>query len=326
MKFGRRLVLLAGLGCVGYLVTVTGLDTLLEPARTLSWRLAIFVVFPYALVALLRTLAWRLVFVRAVVSMVRLFFIRLAGEAFNLGTASVGGEPLKVYLLRPWVPLAEASAAQVMDKTAITVGQVLFLAVGLAVGVSSFDLSHEFVRAMMGLLAVQIIVVAAFVLVQCVGLVGLTVRALKRLGLRTEGDYASGFLTFDRTLSGSYRTRWGAIVAGSFVHLAGWLAGSLEVYLVLRWLDVDAPFTAALAIDAFGTGIKFMAFAIPGALGVLEGGYMLVFSAFGLGSGLGLSFTLVRRLRMLAWSAAGLVALTLLRTAAAPVTTGAQET
>ena len=64
---------------------------------------------------------------------------------------------------------------------------------------------------------------------------------------------------------------------------------------------------------------------IPGALGVLEGGYMLVFSAFGLGGGLGLSFTLIRRLRMLAWSAAGLIVLALLNAAPEPVSVGAPE-
>ena len=64
---------------------------------------------------------------------------------------------------------------------------------------------------------------------------------------------------------------------------------------------------------AQGTGVKFLAFAIPGALGVLEGGYMVAFSALGLGSDLGLSFTLIRRLRMVLWSTAGLVVLAFLR-------------
>src|SRR5437016_6942092 len=123
----------------------------------------------------------------------------------------------------------------------------------------------------------------------------------------------------------SYRERRGAVLACVLVHLLAWLVGSLEVYLVLRWLDVRASLAAALAIDAFGAGIKFMAFAIPGAVGVLEGGYMMLFSAFGFDGGLGLSFTLVRRLRMVAWSVAGLVALALLRESAtpAPVSTAA---
>jgi len=324
VRLARHLLVAAGVASVAYLVATTGLETLLEPLRTLSWRLAIFVVLPYAVVGLLHTVAWRLVFAQAPLSLRRLFAVRLAGEALNLGTASVGGEPMKVYLLRPWVPLAEASAAQVVDKTAITLGQILFLAVGLAVAVPYFELAPKFLHAMSALLGIQLVAITGFLLVQCAGFGGWALRMLARLGLAV-GDRARGFARFDRALVASYRERPGAVLACVLVHLLGWLAGSLEVYLVLRWLDVSTSLTVALAIDAFGTGIKFLAFAIPGALGVLEGGYMLVFTAFGLGGGLGLSFTLARRLRMLVWSVAGLVVLAFLRGAPAPVAAEARE-
>ncbi len=70
-----------------------------------------------------------------------------------------------------------------------------------------------------------------------------------------------------------------------------------------------ATFVDALIIDAFSARLKFMVFAVPGSLGVLEGAYMLVFSALDLGSGLGLAFTVIRRLRMMTWSALGLLVL-----------------
>jgi uncharacterized protein (TIRG00374 family) len=318
MGLARYLLVVAGLASVAYLVATTGIDVLVASVRTLSWRLAVFIVIPYTVVALLHTIAWRLVLVPAPLSLGRLFSIRLAGEALNLSAASVGGEPVKVYLLRGRVPLAQASAAQIVDKTGITIGQVLFLAVGLVVAILRFDLAVDVLWAMVALLGVQIIVVAAFMFVQCAGLGDRTVRVLGRLGLDAGGAHARSVARFDRMLAAAYRERRGAVLACVLVHLLAWLVGSLEVYLVLRWLDVRASFAAALAIDAFGAGIKFMAFAIPGALGVLEGGYMVLFSAFGFDGGLGLSFTLVRRLRMVAWSVAGLVALALLRDSATP--------
>ena len=325
MRLARGLLVAAGMASVAYLVAMTGIDVLVASVRTLSWRLAVFIVMPYAVVALLHTIAWRLTFMRAPSSLRRLFWIRLAGEALNLGAASVGGEPVKVYLLRDRVPLADASASQVVDKTGITVGQVLFLAFGLVVAILHFDLAADVLWAVVVLLVVQIGVVVTFVLVQGVGLGDRTLRLLDRLGVVADRGRASGFARFERILAASYRERRGAVLACVLVHLLAWLVGSLEVYLVLRWLDVRASLAAALAIDAFGAGIKFMAFAIPGAVGVLEGGYMMLFSAFGFDGGLGLSFTLVRRLRMVAWSVAGLVALALLRESAtpAPVSTAA---
>jgi len=312
-----RVVFLAlGLASVGYLIAFTGVETLLTPIRTLSWRVAVCIVFPYTCVAVLRTLAWRLAFPHTRVPFSQLFWVRLAGEALNFGTASVGGEPVKAYLLQPSVSPVEASTAQVVDKTSITVAQVLFLALGLAVAAPLFDLPIEFQRAMSALLGIQILAVGGFVFVQRVGILGRGLRLLQWFGVRGRGPRAEGLISVDRALAASYSRRPGAVVGCIFIHLLGWIVGSLEVYLVLMWLGVGTSFVSALVIDAFGTGVKFMAFAVPGALGVLEGGYMLAFSAVGLGSGLGLSFTLVRRLRMVIWSALGLVVLAVLRSSA----------
>jgi len=203
-----------------------------------------------------------------------------------------------------------------VDKTSITVAQVLFLALGLAVAGPLFDLPPDFRRAMGALLALQILAVGGFVLVQRVGILGRGLRLLQWVGVRHGGPHAEGLISVDRALAASYSRRPGAVVSCVSIHLLGWIVGSLEVYLVLMWLGVSTSFASALVIDAFGTGVKFMAFAVPGALGVLEGGYMLAFSAVGLGSGLGLSFTLVRRLRMVVWSALGLVVLAVLRSSA----------
>ncbi len=309
MRAARAVLVAAGLGAVLYLVAMTGVDTLLTPLRHLSWRIVVFLVFPYAAVAVLRTAAWRLAFTESRIPMRRLFSVRLAGEALNFATANVGGEPLKAYLLHPAVPLTEASAAQTVDKTSITIGQVLFLALGIAVAVPLLEVPPRLLRGMMALLGVQVVVVVAFVAVQCTGVFGWMLRRLSRVGLGVPGGWTQFLATFDEAVAALYGQRPGRVIGCILVHLGGWILGSLEVYLVLRWLGVGRPFVDALVIDAFGTGVKFMAFAIPGSLGVLEGGYMLAFSALSLGSGLGLAFTMIRRLRMITWSALGLVVL-----------------
>jgi uncharacterized protein (TIRG00374 family) len=319
----RILLVVAGVASVGYLAALTGLDGLLTAARTLSWRMAVLLVFPYTVVALLHTLAWRCLLPRHRVSVGRLFRVRLAGEALNVATWSVGGEPVKAYLLRPSVPFVDACATLVVEKTSLTIAQMLFLALALGITIPLFAVPAAFLRAMWALLGVQVVAIAGLVLLQLGGVSDRVFPRLGRLGVAPSGSYRERLVAFDRSVTASYATQRGAILLCTLIHLLGWVAGSLEVYLVLRWLDVHASFTDALAIDAFGTGVKFLAFAIPGALGVLEGGFMLVFAAFGLSSGLGLSFTLIRRLRMVAWSALGVLLLGFLRsatTAAVPAT------
>src|SRR5262249_9300587 len=250
MRIVRAVFLALGLASVGYLIAFTGVETLLTPIRPLSWRVAVCIVFPYTCVAVLRTLAWRLAFPHMRVPFSRLFAVRLAGEALNFGTASIGGEPVKAYLLRPSVSLVEASTAQLVDKTSITVAQVLFLALGLAVAGPLFDLPPDFRRAMGALLALQILAVGGFVLVQRVGILGRGLRLLQWVGVRHGGPHAEGLISVDRALAASYSRRPGAVVSCVSIHLLGWIVGSLEVYLVLMWLGVSTSFASALVIDA----------------------------------------------------------------------------
>jgi uncharacterized membrane protein YbhN (UPF0104 family) len=97
------------------------------------------------------------------------------------------------------------------------------------------------------------------------------------------------------------------------LHGAAWAIGGLEIYLVLAFLDVGPSLITALVIEAFGAAVKFASFMIPASLGALEGGYIAVFSALGLGGALGLSYTLIRRLREAVWAALGLLWLASLR-------------
>jgi len=313
MPIVKALLVAAGLAAIGYLVAVTGVEALLTPARLLSWRVVVLVLVPYAVAFLLHTVAWRLLFTTARIPLGRLLTARLAGEALNEATLSIGGEPVKAYLLRSSLPLIEVSTVLMVEKTAITIAQVLFLGLGLAVALPLFDLPESFVGAMAVLLGVQALAVGAFVAVQVAGLFGRVGRLFAWVRSGKAGAGAQRLATFDHALAVSYTDRRGPLGVSVLVHLAAWVVNSVEVYLFLRWLGVGASFADALVIDAFGTGVRFMAFAIPGALGALEGGYMLAFSALGLGGGLGLSFTLIRRVRIVVWSAAGVLVLLLVR-------------
>jgi uncharacterized protein (TIRG00374 family) len=225
----------------------------------------------------------------------------------------VGGEPLKAYLLQRLVPFVDALAAQFIDKTSITAGQVLFLALGLVVAVPFLDVARGFLSAMAGLLLVQIAIVAGFVLVQRAGIVRATVRLAGRLGIRSIESRMHPLLRIEQALSRAYRNRPGRVVGCVLIHLVGWVVSSLEIYLLLGWVGVDATFARALVIAAFGTGLKFMAFPVPGAIGALEGGYMLAFGAMGVGSGLGLSCSLIQRLRTMTWAVLGVTILAIER-------------
>jgi putative membrane protein len=317
----RPLLLAVAVGFIGYLVHEVGPATIWDAIRTLSWRLLVVLCFPYALVATLDTLGWRFAFRRSPAPFAVLFRARLAGEAVNLTTptASVGGEPVKAYLLRPHVPLAEAFAAVIVDKTTLVVGQGLFLLIGLLLAPLLVPLSTPIMTGMAILLTVEALAVGGFVYVQLRGVFGGGGRLLGRFGLVPGARYQAGLDDVDRALALLYHEHADRLVLSMLCHLLGYLAGSLEIYLVLNFLGLPVSPLTALVVESFGTGIKFASFMIPGSLGALEGGNVAIFAAFGLGGALGLTYTLIRRLREAAWASVGLSLLAALGARTAPI-------
>lgn len=311
----RPLLMLAGLGAIAYLIHEVGPGAVWHSVRMLGWRLGLLLFFPFSLALILDTLAWRLLFRDTSVPFMVLVRARLAGEAVNLTTptASVGGEPLKAYLLRPYVPLAEGLASVVVDKTTVVGGQALFLAAGLFIGASMLPLSSPLMLTMASLLAVEIVAVSGFIAVQMLGVFGGGGRMLGRMGLGPGDRYQEGLNTLDRGLARFYRRRRARLLGSALLHGLAWAAGGVEIYLVLAALDLRASLVIALVIESFGAAVKFASFMIPASLGALEGGYIAIFGAFGLGGAVGLSYTLIRRLREAFWVALGFLWLAFLR-------------
>src|SRR5262249_56241498 len=91
-------------------------------------------------------------------------------------------------------------------------------------------------------------------------------------------------------------------------HFLGFAIGTIEVYLVVRFLGVPISLPEAFAIGAYGTAIKFFSFMVPASLGALEGGNVAIFAAFDIGGAIALTYTLVRRLREILWVTVGFLA------------------
>jgi uncharacterized protein (TIRG00374 family) len=293
---------------VAGLVSGTGVEALFSPLQALSARMIALLFVLDATVIFVTTLAWRRAFDRPV-PLRRLLPIRVAGEAVSVTSASVVGEPVKAYLLQPAVPIVEGMTAQLIDKTSITAAQVLFLALGITTAWLWLEVPRGILQGMSVLLALQIVMVAGFVVVQRAGIVRGGLGVARRFGVRTSGTRLERLAPLDASIARAYGERRGRVLQCIALHLVGWVVATLEIYVVLQWLAMGRPWWDALVIDAFGTGVKFMGFAIPASLGVQEGGYMLAFSALGHASALGLSLTLVRRARVLVWSAVGFVIL-----------------
>ena len=306
MKVLRILLLLVGLAFLVVLVVENDPAAIFASVTRLSWRIVIILMFPMALVMALDALGWRYAFLHDRVPFGPLLATRLAGEAFNIATptAALGGEVVKAWLLRDRVPLEESVPSVIIAKTTITMAQGIFLLLGVALAVVTLA-GSRLLLAMEWLVALEVLALALFILMQTRGLVGWGARVLDRLGIRRMSGSGTA-ARVDAALADFYRRKPRRLALSILFHLAAWLLGIAETWLILWLLGIPVSLATATVIEAFGTGVRFATFLIPGSLGAQEGGYVVTFIALGLSGADGVTFGLVRRFRELVWVAIGL--------------------
>jgi uncharacterized membrane protein YbhN (UPF0104 family) len=89
--------------------------------------------------------------------------------------------------------------------------------------------------------------------------------------------------------------------------MVSWLLGGVEVCLALHFLGRDVGIGAGLIIESLGQALKAVGFAVPGALGVQEGGYIVICQALGLAPELAIALSLMKRLREVTLGVPGLI-------------------
>jgi uncharacterized protein (TIRG00374 family) len=312
MKFVRAAFLIAGIAALAYLIARIGPDPLMASLRHLSWWQFILICLPYGAVMAVDTLGWRYAFPGNPASFGRMFAARTAGEAVNVVTAlgGVGGEAVKVWLLRPAVSYEESVPSVVIAKTTITIAQALFLVLGLVLAAFAIDSGGPIITSMLVLLVVEILAVGGFFAAQVTGVVGRAGRLIAWAGLIKEPSYAQ---RLDTSLREFYGRQSGRFLASVAAHLAGWLLGVVETMVTMWALDLPVSAVTATVIEALGSAVRFATFLVPGSLGTLEGANAAAFAALGLGASAGLTFSLVRRGRQMVWIGVGLLVLVAVR-------------
>jgi len=250
----------------------------------------------------------------------RVLAIRTAGEVVNMTTptAYVGGEPLKAYLLKKHhVPMVEGLASVIIAKTTMTIAEVLFILLGIALGVwllGGDDSSGHTVAAALVSVGLLAFGTAAFVFVQRQGIFTWLLGLLRKIGLKIAYLEAreEKLRSLDRTILEFYSHNRPAFYASTGLFFLGWMAEALEVYVIVYFLGGPAMALSAISIGALSVFIKGGTFFIPGSLGAQDGGNLLLLKAFGYSDVTGIAFALLRRFRELVWIGIGLLCLAML--------------
>ncbi len=247
----------------------------------------------------------------------RMILLRWVRESINglLPVGGVGGDFVVVRLSHlAGVPGAPAAAAMVVDLTLGVITQLFFVMLGLALLVmrSNAPTVLAIAWSVLVALAVMMVAVAIFLRLQHRGMFEVSTRIAGGL-LRSQriADLAGRAASVDAAVVEAYRDR-PRLWRSGIIRLAGWMAGTGEIWLAMYFFCQPISWTDAFILEALSAGVRAVAFMVPGALGILEGSFIIFGPLFGLPPQTSLMISLVKRVREIGLGLPGLAAWQLL--------------
>lgn len=301
---------LVGTGLAVWLLSSYGVVQILEVLARVGWLGMLAIIGFHLPQMLFSALGWQVIAgADGLQSRTRTYLqLRWVREAVNnlLPLAQIGGEFVVARLLRRrGVPLATAIGGTIADLMLEMATQVLFTVLGVVLLAHLVGHTGLVETLTNGLLFAALIVATVFA-AMWLGLAAIIERAVIRLG-RSLGWPATGQVGgLHEALVGCYRSP-GRIVAAAAWHLLSWLLGGIEVCLVLHFFGHDIGIGPGLIIESLGQAAKAVGFAVPGAIGVQEGGYVVVCRMLGISPEIAIALSLVKRLREVVLGIPGLI-------------------
>jgi len=294
-----------------YLILATGASDVATALLLVGWGLVPITLF-HVIPMTLSALSWRdLLPAGGGPGIARVILIRWLRESINglLPVAGVGGDLVGVRLTHlSGVPGAAAAASTVVDMTVGVVTQLLFVVTGLALLVAQS--TQPAVLAVAGSVLAGIVLfavaMALFLAFQHRGMFEVSARLAGGL-LRNKRltDFAGKAAYVDAGVVAIYRDR-PRLIRATAVRYMGWIAGMGEIWLIMYFFGRPVSPLEAFILESLGAGVRAAAFMVPGALGVLEGSFVVFGALFGLPPRIALMISLCRRVRELALGLPGL--------------------
>jgi putative membrane protein len=304
-------ILVLGLGILLLFILLRGLNTdaVLQSLKQVGWfGFALVVIAGLALTACLSSGLYPLLFDAASLPLVFaarqvrdsagdiLPFTQIGGIALGLRVLSLGG-----------IAPSRALAAGMVDVTTELMAQALFILTGLALAAPAIRADDRLGPYFWWLVpgaALFAIGILVFVFLQLAGSrIAEKFLAVPKLG--------RGTTAFREALHYLYRQR-SRVVLSVTLHLLGWCASGLWLWVVFQVLGKPIAPASAIAIQSLLEALRSATVFIPAAVGVQEAGYAALGTLFGFAPETGVAVSLLRRARdvavgvpvLLAWQAA----------------------
>ncbi len=312
MKFLKKAILVVSAALFVWVIAKSGPLLIWHQIVSLNWRVLV-VIAAYLIVYFFDTMGWRLAFRKDVKlpNLWRFFIARQAGEAINYTTptAYIGGEPVKALVLkkRYGVNMIDGLSSVVIAKTTLFLSKVVFLLIGITLALNFLKFDRLMATGILWTFIGVFTLFVAFILIQRKGLFTLGLKIARKFKLSDMFEDKKAHIEEIDQAIGNFYLKERFRLFGSFLfHLLGWVAGLIEVYIILYFLGVQVDWIRAFAIEVFLKTANSAFFFVPAAIGVQEGAGYAVLAAMGIGGEIGVALSIVKRMREMSWAGFGL--------------------
>jgi len=225
------------------------------------------------------------------------FWVTTVREAIDrlLPVASVGGALAGVRLMhRRGIALVPAGATVIVEILLTLIAVYLFSALGvlLLTGFGRHGSSYHYLLPAL-LLSLPIPAVTALLLRYGSAFTRLEGVLRRIAGINLLSQEA---MSLDREIKASLRRVFAVTFAGT-LQLAALVAGSLEIWFVLRVVGHPVSVVSAVIMESLMQALRHLAFVVPAGVGVQEAGLVVFGQVLGVSSELALTVSLAKRLR-----------------------------
>ena len=300
-KIGLILSALLGIALAVWLVLYYGLSEVGDAFLAAGWRGLAAIIFVNAVSVMFCALAWRVLLVKPHAGATRAcLWARWLRDGIGnvLPIFPAAGEVVAAReLTLTGVPAGIAGASTIVDLTTEMVSQLLFTLLGLVLLIVERPGSGHIWPVAGGLVAAAVML-GGFMIAQRKGLLKFLESLPERLGFSQPWAKLPEAASIHTGVQAIY-DHPRRVAASIAIHFAAWIAGAAETWTALWFMGHPLSFTAIITIESLVFALRTLAFAVPWAAGVQEGGYVMFGALFGLPPGMALALSLLKRAREL---------------------------
>jgi uncharacterized protein (TIRG00374 family) len=313
MRKLRVILLVPGVLVFFWLLHKLGLRSIESNLSNLKWGF-LAILLASLVWHILKTFAWMLALEPGShdIGFRSFFRARLIGEAFNYLAilSSVGGDPVKAYVLNGRLRLSRGMASVILDRVLYTATCLIFIILGIVAFLAHFPVGTQLYTVMMITLGCVVVLWGAFCAMFYFRLpvISKTLKVLSSLPYLKK-RFREKRASFDKIdelifdLFNYHRWRFLAIMG---MHLLSFALSVLEIHIILFCVGNPVSVQVSFLLASLTLVFNSLSVFVPANLGSFEGAHYLMFHMLNLSPDLGLTLAIAKRIRALFWVGIGL--------------------